>query len=288
MNILITGASGFIGSHLTAGLSKKYTLLTPNHSQLDLLDGKKVETYFSAYKVDCVIHCAVIGGNGPQMHIQGMFYDNVRIFFNLVRCRKYYKRLINIGSGAVYDKRFPITSVPECDFGKHIPNDEYGLYKYICSQYISTTDSMVDLRVFGIFGAGEDYRYRFVSNALCRYLYGLPITINKNVFFDYLDVRDFVRIVGYFITHTPKYPEYNVGRGERISLLEIARMIAKLGKEMSAIKVKQTGLGNEYTGDISRLHKEIPSFRYTSFKKSVTDLYAWYLTQKKHIDPKSL
>jgi UDP-glucose 4-epimerase len=288
MNILITGSSGFIGSHLSAGLAKKYTLFLPGHRELDLLDEKKADSYFKNHAIDVVIHGAVIGGNGPHMQVPGMFYDNVRIFFNLVRNRKYFKRFINIGSGAVYDKRFPIRSVKESDFGKRMPDDEYGLYKYICSEYIETTKTMVDLRVFGIFGEGEDYRHRFISNALCRYMFGLPITMNRNVYFDYLDVKDFISIVDYFITHKPKYTAYNIGSGERISLLTIARTIAKLGKEPHIIQIKQKGYGKEYTCNAGRLRHEIPRLTFLPFTQSLLRLSSWYAKKKNAIRKEDL
>ena len=96
MNILITGSTGFIGKHLTTALAGKHTLLTPTHKQLDLLDGDKVLTFFKKRPIDIVIHCAVIGGNRKDQYIENMFYDNLRIFFNIVRCRKYFSPIINI------------------------------------------------------------------------------------------------------------------------------------------------------------------------------------------------
>jgi GDP-L-fucose synthase len=277
MNIFITGASGFIGKHLTEFFSEKYHLFTPAHTQLDLLDENAVLGYFQNHSIDVVIHCAVIGGNGPHQYVKGMFYDNLRIFFNLARCRKYYKRMINISSGAVYDKRFPIVKIKETDLGKRIPPDEYGLYKYICSEYIDQADNMTDLRVFGIFGEGEDYQHRFISNALCRYSKGLPITIKQNVYFDYLDVADFVKIVGYFILHTPKYKAYNVGSGKKIDLVSIAKKIIKLhGSKDHRIVIGKKLLNNEYSCDTKRLYEDLSQFKPTPLSQSLERLYTWY------------
>lgn len=289
MNILITGSTGFIGSHLVSAYTKKYNLLTPGHSQLDLLSEKSVRSYFLTHSVDIVIHCAVIGGNGPRLHVKDMFYDNVRMFFNIARCKKYYRRLIHIGSGAVYDKRFPIVKIREEDLGKSIPSDEYGLYKYLCAAYINSTDNMVDLRVFGLFGEREEYRQRFISNALCRVILGLPITIRQNVYFDYLDVKDFADIVEYFIHHEPKYKAYNIGSGRKRDLVSISKTIIKLfGAKKRAVVFGKQHLGHEYSCDTKRLRAEVPAFKPRPFYESLERLYSWYQRNKHTIKGKEL
>jgi GDP-L-fucose synthase len=289
MRILITGASGFIGKHLAEHFSETYHVFIPTHKQLDLLDEDAVQEYFRNHRIDLVIHCAVIGGSGPNFHVKDQLYENIRIFFNLARNKKYYKRFINISSGAVYDKRFPIVTIKESDFGKRIPDDEYGLYKFICSAYIHQHDHMLDLRVFGIFGEGEDYRRRFISNALCRHMYGLPITIRQNVYFDYLDVMDFVMVVDYFIRHEPKYNAYNVGRGKKIDLLSIAKEIVKLsGNNHDMIVMEKKFLANEYTCSTNRLLKEYSGFRPTPLDSSLQRLSQWYSHHRSRIDKKEL
>lgn len=281
MRILLTGSNGFIGSNILRSLDKKYSFLAPTHSQLDLLDDRAVDVFFRRHQVDIVIHCA---GAGVNHDAKGMFYDNARIFFNIVRCEKDYKRMIHIGSGAAYDKRYPIINIKEDDLGKRIPVDEYGLYKYICASYINQSKNHVDLRLFGIFGEEEEYRRRFISNALCRRMYGLPITIKQNVYFDYLDVIDFVKIVEYFIYHKPKFKAYNVGTGKKIDLVSIAHEIVKLyGDNDYPIIIKQKGLANEYSCNTKRLYTELSGFKPAPLTQSLERLYTWYQQNKKSI-----
>lgn len=260
----------------------------PKRRQLDLLDEKKVQGYFLINSIDIVIHCAAIGGYGKHLYVQGMFYDNIRMFYNLVRCRKYYQRLINIGSGAVYDKRFPIIKIKETDFGKRIPNDEYGLYKYICSDYISKTDNMVDLRVFGLFGEGEDYRYRFISNALCRHMFHMPISVKQNVHFDYLDIQDFLKIIEYFLIHKPKYGAYNIGNGKTCNLISLANTINTVGGRRDEIFVAKKGYAHEYTCSNSRLLDEYTRFKPTPLLLSLKRLSDYYHRNLSRIHKKEL
>lgn len=288
MNILITGSTGFIGTHLTSIFVKKYKLFTPKRSQLDLLDEKKLQTYFLKNSIDIIIHCAAVGGYGPHLYVEGMCYDNLRMFFNLVRCKKYYKRMINIGSGAAYDKRVPIIKIKESDFGKHIPNDEYGLYKYICSDYINQIDNIVDLRVFGLFGEGEDYRYRFISNAICRHIFNLPITIKQNVYFDYLYMQDFLKIMEYFIQHKPKHKAYNIGNDKACNLISLANIINTVGGRKEKIIVGKKRYANEYSCNTDRLYSEIKPISLTPIRESITRLYSLYQSHRADIDPSIL
>ena len=47
--ILITGASGFVGSRITKALQDLYTLITPSHSELDVTSAEEVEQFTVAW-----------------------------------------------------------------------------------------------------------------------------------------------------------------------------------------------------------------------------------------------
>jgi len=274
--IFITGAGGFIGKNLTEQLNKKYNLLTPGHKELDLLNEKAVKDFFQKNKIDIVINCAVIGGSRKEEHVDSSLSGNLKIFFNLLKNKDKFKKMIHFGSGAEYDKSKPIIKVKETDLGKTIPKDEYGFFKYICSKYIEKEEKIVCIRIFGLFGKYEDYRYRFISNAVVNNLKGLPIMMNQNVFFDYVYINDFVKIVDYFINHKAKHKFYNIGTGKKIDILTIANKINKISDKKSKIEVRNTGLNNEYTCDNSRLMNELKKFSFTDFDKSLVELYNWY------------
>lgn len=288
MRVLITGASGFIGRNLTENLKTKYDLLTPTHKELELTDYKAVQNYFQTNKIDVVVHSAVVGGNRPEEHVLGSLHQNLRIFFNIVRNKKYFKRMINLGSGAEYDKTLPIINVKESQFDTRVPIDEYGFFKYICSKYIEKVDYIVTLRIFGLFGKYEDYRYRFISNAMCRNLLSLPIIMTQNVFFDYMDIKDFVKIIVYFINHKPEHRFYNIGRGVKIDILTIAHKINNIAEKKSQVIVNKPGLNKEYTCNNKKLKSEFNKFAFSDFDQSLLDLYNWYQTKIRSINPGEL
>lgn len=283
IKILITGSSGYIGRNLTERLGQKYILFTPGHKDLDLLNAQAVESYLKNHKIDVVINAAVVGGSRKEEHENKMFYESLRIFFNIVRNKKYFKKMIHLGSGAEYDKRFPIKKVKEEDFDKRVPADDYGYYKYLCSKYIENTEGIVNLRIFGLFGKYEDYRYRFISNAICKNIFGLPITINRDVYFDYLYIGDFLKIVEYFIENDGKYKSYNIGAGKSINIVKLAKKINKIARDKSKIIIKNKGFSNEYTCDNSRLLNEIKNLSFTGIDEAIKKVYDWYIENKKQI-----
>ncbi|MDD4937793.1 MAG: NAD(P)-dependent oxidoreductase [Candidatus Shapirobacteria bacterium] len=279
-NVLITGANGFIGKNFSEQLKDKYNLLTPSRSELDLLNEVKVDNFFQKNNIDVVVHAAVVGGSRKEEQIDLALSQNLRMFFNILKNKKYFKKMIYLGSGAEYNKIKPIIEVKETDFGKTIPSDEYGFFKYICSKYIEEQDNIISLRIFGMFGKYEDYRYRFISNAICQNLSGSPITINQNVFFDYVFIDDFVKIVDYFIDNDVKHKFYNIGTGKKIDLVTIANLINEVADKKSKIIVKNKGLNNEYTCNNERLMSELDNFEFNDIRNSIKSLYNWYRNVK--------
>lgn len=278
-HILITGASGFIGKHVIEKLSSKYQLIAPPHNELELTNQNAVETYLQSNVIDTVLHCANVGGTRGTTHDSLVLDTNLRMFFNLVRCKKYFKTMIFLGSGAEYDKRNNLRSVKESDFNKSIPIDDYGFSKYICSTYIAEQRDIVNLRLFGIYGKYEDFELRFISNSICKALLGLPITIRQNVYFDYLYIDDCIQIIDFFINHHPAYNFYNLGNGRRINLYQIAKKIIALTQKNVPIKIFQKGWNQEYSCDIARLQNEFSTLTFTDFDTSLTVLIDYYKSQ---------
>jgi len=62
--ILLTGASGFLGSRILAHYKEKYHIFAPTHSEMDITNWASVLQYFKNHKPDIVIHCAAISDTG--------------------------------------------------------------------------------------------------------------------------------------------------------------------------------------------------------------------------------
>jgi len=287
--ILITGGSGFIGRNVIEQLGYEYNFVAPSHKELDILNFNKVEEFFKKNRdFDIVIHTAICGGNRRVPDSANILNLNLRMFFNIVRCKKYWNKIIYLGSGIEFGKEEPIKLIREADFDKRIPQDNFGFYKYICAKYIENSRSILNLRLFGVWGKYEDYSIRFISNAICKVIFGLPITINQNVFYDYIHVNDFIKILNYFINDDFKFSNYNVGTGNPIDLKTIANKILSIANSGSGIKISKAGLANEYTCDNKRLISEIGHFEFSDFENELVKLFNWYTGRKSRLSKKLL
>lgn len=288
MRIFLTGGNGFIGRNIKEQLGDKYEIIAPTHAELDLTNSEAVYNFLEKNPVDVVIHAANIGGTRKQNHVFGITHTNLKMFFNLVRAKQFFGRMINLGSGAEYSKQYSLVKVKETDFDQHVPNDEYGLYKYVCAKYAEKVDYITHLRLFAVFGKYEDYEIRFISNAICRVLLGGPITMRQNVLFDYLFIDDLVKILDKFISEKPNDVIINIGRGEAVDLQTLADKVLRITGKDAPILISNSGLGNQYSCDISRLQKNLSDFAYTPIDEAITSLVNYYKSILPNINKQAL
>ncbi len=287
MNIFITGSNGFIGSHLKEHLVNNYNnykLFTPSSSELNLIDENAVDNYIISNKIDIIIHLANKGGGRDTSDMKNITEYNLRIFFNIVKHEKNVKKIISFGSGAEYGKHKDIVDVKEEDYLDTQPLDEYGLYKSITSKYIEKSDNIIQLRIFGAYGEKEDYRFKFISNAIVKNLLELPIVINKNVYFDYIYINDLIRMIDWFILNKPKEKIYNVTTGKKVDLLTLANLVNEVSDFKSDIKILNDGLNNEYTSSNDRVLKEIKDFNFKSHKEAIIKMREYFKYNIKSLD----
>lgn len=278
MRILITGAGGFVGKNLVEGLKEKYVVLAPRSSELNLTNYKAVERYISNNQITHIVHAAV--HSGLSLSREDGFQKDLRMFVSLIRNLDKLQKLIVFGSGAEFAKTRDMKKVTEDEWGKYVPEDLYGLSKFLTTEIVRREPKMINLRLFGIYGPHEDYRYKFISNAIVKNLLGLPIAIKQDVVFDYLYVTDLIPVVEYFLTHKSMYSDYNVSTTESIKLSEIVKIVNKISSKPMTIDVIEKGLNYQYTGDNKRLREELPRWNITSYLSGIKSLYGYYQQMK--------
>lgn len=288
-NVLITGANGFIGKNLVELLGDKYLICCPSRYDLDLLITEQVEDYLIENRIDIILHTANINNTRKKNTSDFDSLDgNLRMYMNLARNNKLYDKMYYFGSGAEYDMSHYIPNMKEEYFNSYIPKDAYGFSKYIMSEMSRKSENIYDLTLFGVYGKYEEWERRFISNAICRVLFGMPITIQKNVYFDYLWVEDLSRIIGWFIEHEQKYKHYNVCSGRKIDLYSLAVMIRDIMGVSCDIKVYEEGLKPEYTGDNQRLLEEIGNYHFADYEITIQKLVDYYKENLQYIDREKL
>ena len=289
--VLILGGKGFVGKNLTEYLlsNRKDILLTcPDSSELNLLDEEGVEKFLKGNYYDVVINAAIFNPRRHPNESTPEIEQDLRMFFNLEKCSAFYGKMLYFGSGAEFDKSKDIISAEEDRFINGIPKNQYGLAKYTIGKLIENSKNIYNLRIFGLFGKYENYKTTFISGACCKAIKGLPITIRQNVFFDYLFIDDFCRIIEWFIDNTPRYHTYNVTSGKKFDLVSLAEIVKQVSDKDIPVIVCKDGLANEYTASNGRLLSEVPDVRFTDMTVAIEKLYGYYVGVQDEIDVLSL
>ena len=255
--ILVTGGSGFIGSHVLPILQTKYEVSAPTRKEMDLKDRKSVEDYFINKQFDAVVHLA---SPSPVKSAESDSFDTlvkdcITLFTNLQAVSSHYKKMIYSGSGAEYDKTRDIVHISEDKIGERIPSDDYGLVKYILTQLTRQSDNCYNLRIFGCYGPGE-YDYKFIKHAINCSRKGEAITIRQDCVFDYMYVDDYSKYIEYIIENEPRYHDYNACAGIRVKLSEIAEIVKKLTNSHVPVIIEKDGMNKEYSGSNDRFMAE--------------------------------
>jgi len=276
MRILLTGSGGFIGGALQQAWQSHYDLYAPNHEELDLLNFDSVKACLQRGYFDVVVHTANTNDViHPELANQQIEY-NLRMFCNLERCKDYYGKMLYFGSGAEYDKAHYIPKMKEDYFGTYIPADPYGFSKYVMSKMTEKTDNVYDLRLFGVFGIGEEWRRRFISNMIYQALTGFEMIMDRNMMFDYLYIEDLINILDYFLVNIPKYHHYNLCSGWSVSLYDLAQMIKETTRTKAEIVMTATDWKPEYSGDNSRLIAEYGILNLTPMLDAIQQMLGYY------------
>ena len=285
LRILVTGGGGFIGRNAVDYFQTGHAVLAPPHAEVDLLDADAVRAYLECHPADVLLHCAVRPGHRNAPDPTDQLNRNLRMFFNLVRNRSCFGKLIVLGSGLVYGMEHYHPRMREDFFDHHVPSDEGGFSKYLIARHIEQADGMVELRPFGVFGKYEDYAVRFISNAICKALFDRPITLRRNRRFDYVCVGDLLKVVEYFLEHEGRFKAYNVTPDRTVELAELAETVRHISGADVHIHIAQEGMGVEYSGDNARLKGEIPSLVFTPMEAAVEKLWEWYRDHRELINP---
>lgn len=293
MRVMVTGGRGFIGRNLVEYLSRSHQVLAPTHDELDLTDPEAVDAWFAGHEVDVVVHGAVRAGHRNAPDPSRQLWTNLRMFHGLMRNRGRFSRLVFLSSGAVYDVTRPLDHVVEEQLGQSLPSDEHGLSKYAIAQYLdqahrSGSADVVELRLFGVFGRYEDYAIRFVSNAICKSLFNLPITLRQNRTFSYLYVDDLGPVVERFLDGAHLHAAYNVVPDWTDDLSGLALAVRVRSGRDIPIAVAAPGKGLPYSASNARLRAEIPGLRFTPTELAIDGLYTWYADNLRTIDRSAL
>jgi UDP-glucose 4-epimerase len=280
LKILITGGEGFIARNLREFLAADHEVIGLGHQEFDLLDTRCVADRLTAGRFDAVIHAATYDA-APKHSSKDpgkVLENNLRMFFNIARCKGQFGKMIYFGSGAEFSRPYWKPRMSEDYFDQHVPEDQYGLSKYVMTKYVLRAPcNIYNLRLFGVFGKYDDWRTRFVPNACCRVAMEIPVVMNQNRVFDHLYVNDLARIVNWCLKGQPRHNVYNVCSGRTYDFKTLADIIMKVAGKNLDVMAKIEGLGPEYSGDNSLLLGEFLDSSLSPIADALKELYYWYV-----------
>lgn len=253
MNILVTGANGFIGSNIIKEFehNKTYNIFKITRKSLNLLCQSDVQLFVDNNSIDHIIHCAIEGGKRNIADNEQIVYNNIIMAQNLMSC-KIKGLFINIASGAEFDRRRDMFNVNESELYNSFPIDYYGVSKNIISKLTNSTDNGINLRLFGCFNYNEDSA-RMIRSSLLNYVNKQPIVIHQDRYMDFLYVKDLYNLILKIIKNQ-YIKDINVVYKEKYKLSDIANLINTLDNHKVPIIIQETQKGLGYCGNGDRFN----------------------------------
>ena len=252
--ILITGASGFVGSRAVEALQTGYELLTPSHKELDVTDAANVDSYIAAARPDAILHLAAISDTGYcEEHPDESSQANVLSVENLaMAAEKYGAKLVWFSSDQVYNGNLELGLLPE-DVTVS-PENHYGRHKLLAEQRaLELCPGSVALRATWMFDAerpGMRTHRNFVINFRNAIENGTPLRFATREFRGITWIGDVVRNIPF--TFDLPGGVYNFGAENTFNTYETAAEYARLqGLDPDTIVIPDTVRFAEHIRNIS-------------------------------------
>jgi GDP-L-fucose synthase len=307
--VLLTGASGFLGSFLRERIAAREParLLTPSSAELDLRDGLAIRRYLATHRPDVVVHAAArVGGIGANRRHPGrFFYDNAIMGIQLIEESRAaaVAKFVCIGTVCAYPKHAAIP-FREDDLWNGYPEETNAPYG------IAKKSLLVQLQAYR-----QEYGFGGVFLLLVN-LYGprdnfdletshvIPAMIRKfaaaaergeervTLWGDGRPTREFIYVEDAAQAIVDAAESYdsaepvNIGTGCEVSIADLAAMIAdKTGFRGEIVWDDSRPSGQPRRMlDVSRAEAQLGFRAQTSLDQGLEQTIAWYFRNRETLD----
>lgn len=260
MNVVVTGATGFIGSYLVPILLNKghNVIVISNRSEYpscngvvsvkaDLLDPLQCAKAMETSEADCLIHLAWYAEHGKFWSAQENFIWAAATA-NLLTCfaANGGRRAILTGTCAEYDwsNGYCVEGVTPT-----VPATIYGKCKDATRQYVEDYCARKNIdfvwaRVFTPFGPGEPEN-RFLPSVLRAMILGETVRISHGrQFRDFLHVSDVASALAHLAFASNTVGVFNISSGQPIQLSDLVEICASLFFQKPKIEFGAVSVSN--------------------------------------------
>ncbi len=311
MKLLVTGAAGFIGSHLVdrllntgyqvSGIDNFDPFYNPKIKEKNIsgalqstqfklfrcsiLNKSELDRIFTRGNFDLVIHLAAKAGVRPSIQDPtGYFQVNAEGTLNLLElcCKHHIGKFIFGSSSSVYgnNKKIPFSEQDPVDH----PISPYAASKksaeLICHNYYHLYKIKIFvLRFFTVYGPRQrpDLAiHKFFK--LINKNKPIPIFGNGETYRDYTYIDDIINGIVTSIKKVKGYEIINLGESEPIKLKKLIRLIEKtVGRKVEKRYLeKQPGDVNKTCADIQKAKKLLNYHPSTHMEEGLKQFYDWF------------
>lgn len=318
MNILVTGAAGFIGSHVCeffinlgysvigidnfdpfyAAKFKELNLAKLKRSagfkfyKTDIRNQKNLSEIFSENKMDVVIHLAAKAGVRPSIDSIEEYYDvNVNGTVSLLEAmrKNNVKKMVFASSSSIYgnNSKAPFSETDNVDN----PISPYASTKksgeLLCHVYHHLYNFDIScLRFFTVFGPRQ--RPDLAIHKFTRLIdQGRPIPFygDGSTSRDYTYIDDIVDGINCAFNHLKGYQLFNLGESNVITLSQLVKTIENsLSKKaiLNRLPMQPGDVVKTYA-DISKAKSEIGYNPKFDFETGIIEFVNWYKSQRTNL-----
>jgi GDP-L-fucose synthase len=299
--VLVTGASGFVGSNLTPMIAAcGCNLITPSHAEYDLLDQVAVRRMFADHKPDVVFHLAGLVGGIMANARRPADYSYRNLLMNTLVMHEAWaagaKKFITLIGGCSYPATAP-NPIAETQLWKGYPQAESAPYSVAKAMNVVMGEAYRRQHGFdnivlvpgNLYGPHDNFDLQtshVIPGMIHRFLLATREKQTKvTVWGTGRPIRDFIYVTDAceaIVVAAEKYESseiINISAGVQITIRELAETIAELvGFEGEIEWDTSKPDGQIYKGfDVTRMHERLGYDARTTLREGLSKTIDWLI-----------